>query len=111
MPDNSPYVVKQVLKLYNIETIAFANKKREYISITVHVIFTPKNKSSISPKSVKCYGVVNYYEKGNKLEELMHTSELEMPILSYVDDNTSFYNFVEEIIRKVADEEYEKLYG
>jgi hypothetical protein len=37
---------------------------------------------------------------------MMLNSELEMPILSYVDDNTSFYSFVEGIIRDVADKEY-----
>jgi hypothetical protein len=106
MSDNTPYVVKQILKLYDIETHKFVNKKRDYISITVHVIFTPKKESSISPKKVGCYGVVGYYMKGSKLEEMMLNSELEMPILSYVDDKSSFYSFTEEIIRDVADKEY-----
>jgi hypothetical protein len=106
MSDNLPYVVKQVLKLYDIETHAFVNKKRDHISITVHVIFVPKKVNSISPKKVGCYGVVGYYKKGSKLEEMMLNSELEMPILSYVDDKSSFYSFTEEIIRDVADKEY-----
>lgn len=110
MSNDSPYVVKQILKLYDIETISFANKKSDFISMTVHVIFTPKKVSSISPKSVKCYGVVNFYKKGKRLEEMMLTSELEMPILDYVDDKPSFYNFVEEVIRDGADKEYKKLY-
>jgi hypothetical protein len=109
MSNNTPYVVKQVLKLYDIESIAFVNKKRNYISITVHVIFTPKKISSISPTNVKCYGVVNFYKKGNKLEEMMLNNESEMPILSYIDDKSSFYNFVEEKIRDVADKEYNAL--
>ena len=109
MSDNTPYVVKQILRLYDIETIAFANKKSDYISMTVHVIFTPKKVSAISPKSVKCYGVVNYYKKGKRLEEMMLATELEMPILDYVDDKVSFYNFVEELIRDGADKEYDAL--
>jgi hypothetical protein len=108
MSDNTPYVVKQILKLYDVETMSFVNKKRDYVSITVHVIFTPKKESSISPKSVKCYGVVNYYSEGRRLEEMMLTSELEMPILDYVDDKPSFYNFVEKTIMNGADEEYKK---
>jgi len=110
MSDNTPYVVKQVLKLYDIEALAFSNKKRDHISITVHVIFTPKKESSISPTNVKCYGVVGYYKKGSKLEEMMLNSESEMPILSYVDDKSSFYSFVEDKIRKVADKEYKRLH-
>jgi hypothetical protein len=110
MSDNTPYVVKQVLKLYDIESFAFSNKKRDHVSITVHVIFTPKKESSISPTNVKCYGVVGYYKKGSKLEEMMLNSELEMPILSYVDDKSSFYSFVEDKIRKVADKEYKRLH-
>ena len=110
MSDNLPYVVKQILKLYDIETHAFVNKKRGHISITVHVIFTPKKESSISPKKVGCYGVVGYYKKGSKLEEMMLNSELEMPILLYIDDKPSFYSFVEDTIRDVADKEYNKLY-
>ena len=106
MSDNLPYVVKQVLKLYNVETHAFVNKKRDHVSITVHVIFVPKKENSITPKKVGCYGVVGYYKKGSKLEEMMLNNELEMPILSYVDDNTSFYSFVEETIKSVADKEY-----
>lgn len=108
MSDNTPYVVKQVLKLYDVGSMAHPNKKRGYISITVSITFTPKKESSISPKSVSCYGVVNYYMKGKRLEELMLTSELEMPILDYVDDKPSFYNFVEELVGDVADKEYKK---
>jgi hypothetical protein len=110
MSDNTPYVVKQVLKLYDIEALAFSHKKRDYVSITVHVIFTPKKESSISPTNVKCYGVVNFYKKGSKLEEMMLNSEAEMPILSYTDDKSSFYSFVEEKIRKVANKEYKRQY-
>jgi hypothetical protein len=117
MSDNLPYVIKQVLKLYDVEAWAFSNKKRDlsnkkrdHVSITVHVMFTPKKESSISPTNVKCYGVVGYYKKGSKLEEMILNSELEMPILSYVDDKSSFYSFVEEKIRKVADKEYKRLY-
>jgi hypothetical protein len=106
MSDNIPYVVKQVLKLYDIENHAFVNKKRDHISITVHVIFVPKKVSSISPKKVGCYGVIGYYKKGSKLEEMMLNSELDIPILSYVDDKDSFYSFVEETIRDVADKKY-----
>jgi len=106
MSDNIPYVVKQVLKLYDVETHAFVNKKRDHVSITVHVIFVPKKENSITPKKVGCYGVVNYYKKGSKLEEMILTSELEMPILSYVDENKSFYDFIEDIIKNVADDKY-----
>jgi hypothetical protein len=109
MSNNTPYVVKQVLKLYDIESVAFVNKKRNYISITVHVIFTPKKISSISPTNVKCYGVVNFYKRGNKLEEMMLNNESEMPILSYIDDKSSFYSFVEDKIRDVADKEYNSM--
>jgi len=108
MSDNLPYVVKQVLKLYDVDTKAFVNKKHNYISITVHVIFIPKKESSISPKKVGCYGVVNFYKKGSKLEEVMLNSELEMPILLYIDDKPSFYSFVEDTIRDVADKEYNR---
>lgn len=111
MADSSPYVVKQILKVYNMDSLAFAHKKRGYVSITVHVIFTPKEESSISPKSVRCFGVVNYYKKGRKLEEMILPSEREMPILSYINDNLSFYDFVEEFIIKKADEECVRLYG
>jgi len=106
MSDNIPYVVKQVLKLYDVETHAFVNKKRDHVSITVHVIFVPKKENSITPKKVGCYGVVGYYKKGSKLEEMMLNSELEMPILSYIDDKSSFYSFVEGAIRDVADDKY-----
>jgi hypothetical protein len=109
MSDNIPYVVKQVLKLYDIEVLTFTNNKRDYLSITVHVIFTPKKISSISPNSVKCYGVVNYYKKGRRLEEMMLNTEKEMPILSYIDDKSSYYNFVENKIVGVADKEYNRL--
>ena len=39
----------------------------------------------------------------------MLNNESEMPILSYIDDKSSFYNFVEEKIRDVADKEYNAL--
>lgn len=107
---NLPYVVKQVLKLYDVDTKAFVNKKHNYISITAHVIFTPKKESSISPNRVGCYGVVNYYKKGRKLEEMMLPNELVIPILSYVDDSSSFNDFVEDTIVDVADKEYNRLY-
>jgi hypothetical protein len=55
---------------------------------------------------VGCYGVIGYYKKGSKLEEMMLNSELDIPILSYVDDKASFYSFVEETIRDVADKKY-----
>jgi hypothetical protein len=107
MSDNTPYVVKQVLKLYDMSHLEYVYKKPLHVSITVHIIFTPKKESSISPKKVSCYGVVNYYyRKGGKLEEMMLISELEMPILSYIDDKPSFYSFVEETIRDVADKKY-----
>ena len=112
MSDNIPYVVKQVLRLYNLDTVSFVNDKNNgYISITVHVIFSPKIKNSITPKNVRCYGVVNYYKKGRKLEELMHISGREMPILDYIDDMPSFYSFVEKKIIESADIKYNRLYG
>jgi hypothetical protein len=110
MSDNLPYVVKQVLKLYDVDTKAFVNKKHNYISITVHVIFIPKKENPLTPNKVGCYGVVNYYKKGSKLEEMILPNELVIPILSYVDDNTSFNDFVESTIRDIADKEYKRTY-
>jgi hypothetical protein len=109
MSDNIPYVAKAVLKLYDISTPTFVTHKRNYIVISVHVILTPKEESSISPRSVRCYGVVNYYTKGRRLEEMMLTDLESIPILSYIDDNKSFYDFIENIIMKVADEKYDTI--
>lgn len=111
MSDNTPYVVKQVLKLYDISHLAYINKKRGHISITVHIVFTPKEETVMSPKKAANYGVVNYYKNGRKIEELIYVGDKDMPILSYVTNNESFHKFLEDSILEIADETYKKHYG
>jgi hypothetical protein len=116
MSDNIPYVVKQVLKLYDISHLTYINKKPNklingYFSITVHIVFTPKEETIVSPKKAASYGVVNYYRNNRRIEELMHVGDRDIPILSYVNDIDSFHKFLEDYILKVADEAYNKMKG
>lgn len=111
MSDNIPYVVKQIMKLYDISHLTYINKKRGYISITVHIVFTPKEVNVMSPKKAASYGVVNYYMRNRRIEELMHVGDRDIPILSYVNDIDSFHTFLEDYILKVADEAYNEMKG
>ena len=111
MSDNIPYVVKQIMKLYDISHLSYINKKRGHISITVHIVFTPKEETVMSPKKAASYGVVNYYRHNRRIEELMHVGDRDIPILSYVNDIDSFHTFLEDYILKVADEAYNEMKG
>jgi coproporphyrinogen III oxidase len=109
MSNNLPYVIKQIMKLYYVDTITYVNEKRNYISITVHVIFSPKEVNPITPEVIKSYGVVDYYKDHKEIGERFLFGNNQMPILSYITDTTSLDNFLDEVVEKAADEKYDEV--
>ena len=111
MNDSIPYSVKVILKNYDIEINSFANYKRslKHISITVRVLFIPKEISVVTPVTVAALGAWIYYKDHKKFYDIILPHDKNMPILKYVDNDNSFEDFLMDIIEKSADEKFEEV--
>lgn len=115
MSNELPAVVKQVLKLYNMEvdTVVMPTKsyeKTKTIRIKTTITFTPKEVNSISPETVESYGVFDYRIDSSRLFlDMVYLRDSDMPILSYIDDDYGLDVFLTEIVETETKKKFEKV--
>ena len=114
MSNKLPFVVKQVLRLYDMEvnTVIVDTKNSsqgKYVRIKTTITFTPKEINSISPKTVKSYGVFDYRKDYRLFLDMEYLRNSDMPILSYIDDDYGLDVFLSEIVETESDKKFEKV--
>jgi hypothetical protein len=114
MSNKLPFVVKQVLKLYDMEvnTVIVDTKNSsqgKYVRIKTTITFTPKEINSISPKTVKSYGVFDYRKDYRLFLDMEYLINSDMPILSYIDDDYGLDVFLSEIVETESEKKFEKV--
>ena len=114
MLDELPAVVKQVLKLYNMEVntvvIPKSYAKTKTIRIKTTITFTPKEINIISPETVESYGVFDYRNDSSRLFlDMVYLRDSDMPILSYIDDDYGLDVFLTEIVETETKKKFEEV--
>jgi hypothetical protein len=115
MSNELPIVVKQVLRLYDMEvnTVVIPTKsyaKTKTIRIKTTITFTPKEVSSISPETVESYGVFDYRVDSSRLFlDMVYLRDSDMPILKYIDDDYGLDVFLTEIVETESEKKFEKV--
>jgi hypothetical protein len=114
MSNELPVVVKQVLKLYDMDvnTVIVETKtssRGKYVRIKTTITFTPKEISSITPETVKSYGVFDYRKDSRVFLDMVYLRNSDMPILSYIDDDYGLDVFLTEIVETESEKKFEKV--
>jgi hypothetical protein len=112
---NEFIVVKQVLKLYDMKVNTAivktdTNSQGKYVRIKTTITFTPKEISTISPETVKSWGVFDYREDSSRLFlDMVYLRDSDMPILTYIDDDYGLDVFLTEIVETETKKKFEKV--
>jgi hypothetical protein len=114
MSNELPIVVKQVLRLYDMEvnTVVVDTKtssQGKYIRIKTTITFTPKEISSISPETVESYGVFDYRKDSRLFLDMVYLRDSDMPILKYIDDDYGLDVFLTEIVETESEKKFKKV--
>jgi hypothetical protein len=115
MSNELPTVVRQVLKLYDMEvnTVILdtkTNSQGSVVRIKTTITFTPKEVSSISPETVESYGVFDYRVDSSRLFlDMVYLRDSDMPILRYIDDDYGLDVFLTEIVETETKKKFEKV--
>jgi hypothetical protein len=115
MSNELPAVVKQILKLYDMEvnTVVIPTKsysKTKTIRIKTTITFTPKEVISITPETVESYGVFDYRVDSSRLFfDMVYLRDSDMPILSYIDDDYGLDVFLTEIVESETKKKFEEV--
>lgn len=108
-----PYVVKQILNLYDVKIESYCGKTPLYININelyvrVKVIFTfyPKEINNITPHNATLYCIWDYSSSADiaSCYDILYLRAIDMPILKYIDDYYNSDVFFEKIGKEFADE-------
>jgi len=111
---NEFIVVKQVLKLYDMKVNTAivktdTNSQGKYVRIKTTITFTPKEISTISPETVKSWGVFDYRKDSRLFLDMVYLRDTDMPILTYIDDNYGLDVFLTEIVETESEKKFEKV--
>ena len=111
---NEFIVVKQVLKLYDMKVNTAivktdTNSQGKYVRIKTTITFTPKEINSMSPKTVKSYGVFDYRKDSRLFLDMEYLRDSDMPILKYIDDDYGLDVFLTEIVETESEKKFEKV--
>jgi hypothetical protein len=114
MSNELPIVVKQVLKLYDMEvnTVILdtkTNSQGSVVRIKTTITFTPKEVSSISPETVESYGVFDYRKDSRLFLDMVYLRGSDMPILAYIDDDYGLDVFLTEIVETETKKKFDKV--
>jgi hypothetical protein len=114
MSNELPIVVKQVLKLYDMEVDTVivetnTNSRGKYVRIKTTITFTPKEINSMSPETVKSYGVFDYRKDSRLFLDMVYLRDSDMPILKYIDDDYGLDVFLTEIVETESEKKFEKV--
>ena len=114
MSNDLPVVVKQILKLYDMEvdTVVMPSEvglRQHFIRIKTIITFTPKEFSNISPEKVKAWGVLDYRKDSELFLDMVYLRDDDMPILPYIDDTYNLDEFLEKIVKTESKKKFEEL--
>lgn len=116
MSDNIPYVVKQVLRLYDmsVDTSVKSNIVKDlhdddFIRIRANILFKPKEYNSITPESVLIWGVWDYFKYKIDFYDMVYLRDTDMPIIPYIGDEFTLDEFVTEVARNAANDKFASL--
>ena len=115
MSNELPPVVKQVLKLYDMDVDTFimpseVGSRQKFIRIKTTITFTPKEFNNITPKKVESYGVFDYRVDSSRLFlDMVYLRDSDMPILAYIDDDYGLDVFLTEIVETETKKKFEKV--
>ena len=114
MSNELPVVVKQVLKLYDMDVDTFImpseiGSRQKFVRIKTTITFTPKEFSYISPEKVEAYGVLDYRKDSELFLDMVYLRDNDMPILPYIDDTYNLDEFLEKIVKTESKKKFEEL--
>ena len=114
MSNELPVVVKQVLKLYDMDvnTVIVETKtssRGKYIRIKTTITFTPKEINIMSPETVESYGVFDYRKDSRLFLDMVYLRDSDMPILSYIDNDYGLDVFLTEIVETETKKKFDKV--
>jgi hypothetical protein len=114
MSNELPAVVKQVLKLYDMDvnTVIVETKtssRGKYIRIKTTITFTPKEINIMSPETVESYGVFDYRKDSRLFLDMVYLRDSDMPILSYIDNDYGLDVFLTEIVETETKKKFDKV--
>ena len=114
MSNELPYVVKQVLKLYDMDVDTFimpseVGSRQKFIRIKTTITFTPKEINTMSPEKVEAYGVLDYKKDSELFLDMVYLRDNDMPILPYIDDTYNLDEFLEKIVKTESKKKFESV--
>jgi hypothetical protein len=114
MSNELPIVVKQVLRLYDMEVDTFimpseVGSRQKFIRIKTTITFTPKEFNNISPERVEAYGVLDYRKDSELFLDMVYLRDNDMPILPYIDDTYNLDEFLEKIVKTESKKKFESV--